>query len=67
MSEKQPHVTGARRNSYSFDDPSPDAELKQPFENVKITKPFNPFPEAVVVDPVIAGRKLSKPAGSQPH
>jgi hypothetical protein len=58
MDEKQPTVTGARRNSYSFDDPNPDAELKQPFENVQITKPFNPFPEAVVVDPVIAGRKF---------
>jgi hypothetical protein len=49
MDEKQRTVTGARRNSYSFDDPNPDAELKQPFENVHITKPFNPFPEAVVV------------------
>ena len=60
MDEKQPQVTEARKNSYSFDNPSPDAELKQPFENVEITKPFNPFPEAVVVDPVIAGRKSSK-------
>ena len=58
MDEKQATVTGARRNSYSFDDPSPDAELKQPFENVKITRPFNPFPEAVVADGVIAGRKF---------
>ena len=57
MDEKQPRASENRRNSYSFDNPSPDAELKQPFENVKITKQFNPFPEAVVVDPVIAGRK----------
>ena len=56
MSEEVPRASEHRRNSYSLDDPSPDAELKQPFENVKITRPFNPFPEAVVVDPVIAGR-----------
>jgi hypothetical protein len=59
MSEKDPsNVSEYRRNSYTFDNSSPDAELKQPFENVQISKPFNPFPEAVVVDPVIAGREF---------
>lgn len=48
-----------RRNSYAFDQPSPDAELKQPFSDVQVTRPFNPFPEAVVADPVIAGRRKS--------
>ncbi|KAF2486466.1 major facilitator superfamily domain-containing protein [Neohortaea acidophila] len=38
---------------------SPDSEENQPFEDVKITKVFNPFPEAVVVDPVLAGRRES--------
>ena len=58
MSEKDPNVSEYRQNSYSLDEPSPNAELKQPFENVHISKPFNPFPEAVVVDPVIAGRRF---------
>jgi hypothetical protein len=57
MSEKGPNVSEYRWSSYSFDEPSSNAELKQPFENVQISTPFNPFPEAVVVDPVIAGRK----------
>ena len=41
---------------YSFDNP---AELKQPFSNVEVTGPLNSFPEAVVVDPVIADRRKS--------
>ena len=57
MSEKGPNVSEYRRNSDSFDEPSLNAELKQSFENVHISKPFNPFPEAVVVDAVIAGRR----------
>ena len=39
--------------------PSPQSELDQPFENVKVTRVFNPFPEAVVNDPVLAGRRES--------
>ena len=59
MSEKDPsNVSEYRRNSDSFDNASPDAELKQSFENVQTSKAFNPFPEAVVIDPVIAGGKF---------
>ena len=38
---------------------SPRSELDQPFEDVKVSRVFNPFPEAIVNDPVLAGRRES--------
>lgn len=49
MSEK------AERRPSVFE--NPEDELKEPYENVKISAPIVPFPEAVVADPVIAGRR----------
>ncbi len=41
---------------------SPQSELAQPFEGkvVDMKSAFNPFPEAVVIDPVLVGRRRSQ-------
>ena len=41
---------------------SPSSELDQPFENVHITDVKQPFPEAVIAAPVLAGRRVSSVA-----
>lgn len=50
---------GASAASTDYSTEKIQDELDQPFENVKFTKVFNPFPEAVVSDPVLAGRRES--------
>ena len=39
------------------DDPQLELELKQPYTETTISRVLNPFPEAVVADPVLAGRR----------
>lgn len=49
----------ARRGSYPTGQVAQEAELKQPYQNVEVTAAFNPFGEAVVAAPVVAGRRKS--------
>lgn len=40
-------------------------ELDQPFEDVLVTNVFNPFPEAVIAEPILAGRRKSAVIGTE--